>query len=409
MNDDPPVTEPGTALTAAEVAALANTTEERVVLLAAHGLAPRHGYTSDDVHRIRLLEAFVAAGIPLEALVAGAASGRLDFGAYHELHRDPGPPSPRTYGDFRAMVDPDGTLVPAFVAAIGLAEPAAESRLPAAEEVVVERWLGLLAEIDDRALAVRVVRVFAEAARRASAAALDIYAEAAAALGPDPASVDPDAYARLLGPWAALARELPDLAGWLTERHLRRAVDAFSVDTSEQLLAAEGIVAARPAIPPGIAFVDLTGYTRTTQELGDEAAAGLSLRLGELARVEADVHGGRLVKLLGDGALLRLPDGVAAVRASLALLAALPAAGLRGGHAGVHRGSVIEREGDVYGRTVNLAARIADLAPDGAVYVTEDLASDLAAAGLTVTPIGAHDLQGIGPVALARVGRADGP
>ena len=69
----------------------------------------------------------------------------------------------------------------------------------------------------------------------------------------------------------------------------------------------------------------------------------------------------------------------------------------------MHRGPVIEREGDVYGRTVNLAARIADLAPDGAVYVTVDLASDLTAAGLTVTPIGTHDLQGIGPVALARV------
>ena len=397
--------DPPTTLTAADVAALAGTTEAHVMRLAAHGLAPspEDGYTTGDAHRIRLLEAFLAAGIPPEALVAGMATGRLDFDAYHELHRDPGLPSPRSFDAFATAVDPEHGLLPAFLTATGLAEPAPDARLPLAEEAVIERWLDLVRGVEDRALAVRVVRILAEASRRATAAALDVYAEAASRLGPDPASVDPDEYARLLDPWADLAREMPALAAWLTERHLRRAIDAFSVETSEQILAAEGIVPARATAPPGIAFVDLTGYTRTTQELGDEVAAGLSLRLGELARTHVEAHGGRLVKLLGDGALLHLPDGLAAVRATIDLLAALPGAGLPTGHAGVSAGPVIEREGDVFGRTVNLAARISDRAPDGAIYVTDELATVLAAAGILAEPVGAYDLQGIGAVTLLRV------
>jgi len=63
------------------------------------------------------------------------------------------------------------------------------------------------------------------------------------------------------------------------------------------------------------------------------------------------------------------PRDPAALEATISILDALTAAGLPSGHAGVHCGPVIEREGDVFGRTVNLAARLADHAPDGAVYV----------------------------------------
>ena len=122
---------------------------------------------------------------------------------------------------------------------------------------------------------------------------------------------------------------------WLTGRHLTHAIDAFSVATTEQLLAADGIVPEPRAATPGIAFIDLTGYTRLTQELGDEAAAGLSLRLGDIARTVADRHHGRLVKLLGDGALLWLPDARSAVEATAEVMSALASAGLPNGHAGM--------------------------------------------------------------------------
>jgi adenylate cyclase len=388
-----------TTLTADELAALAGCPPERIAALADLGiLGPRDdgSFAAGDLHVLRLVDAFEASGVPLDALLAG----RLDFAAYHDLHRDPGPPSVRSYGETRAALDPEGTRLTALFTAFGLAEPAPEVRLAAADEARLVTWLERLASVRDPDLLIRVIRLHGESARRTAAAALDVYAEAAERLGPDPASVDPDAYARLLEPWARIARELPDVAGWLAERHLRDAIDAFSVETSEQLLAAEGIVRARAVAPPGIAFVDLTGYTRTTQELGDETAAARSLRLGELARSEAEPRGGRLVKLLGDGALLQLPSGVAAVECALGLCRAIVDAGLGGGHAGVSAGPVIEREGDVYGRTVNLAARISDHAVDGTVEIGPELVADLTAAGFTCRSLGPIDLQGIGPVEL---------
>jgi adenylate cyclase len=373
-----------TTLTADELAALAGCPPERIAALADLGiLGPRDdgSFAAGDLHVLRLVDAFEASGVPLDALLAG----RLDFAAYHDLHRDPGPPSERSYGETRAALDPEGTRLTALFTAFGLAQPAPEVRLAAADEARLVTWLERLASVSDPDLLIRVIRLHGESARRTAAAALDVYAEAAERLGPDPASVDPDAYARLLEPWARIARELPDVAGWLAERHLRDAIDAFSVETSEQLLAAE---------------VDLTGYTRTTQELGDETAAARSLRLGELARSEAEPRGGRLVKLLGDGALLQLPSGVAAVECALGLCRAIVDAGLGGGHAGVSAGPVIEREGDVYGRTVNLAARISDHAVDGTVEIGPELVADLTAAGFTCRSRGPIDLQGIGPVEL---------
>ena len=393
-------------LTATELAALAGAPDARIPTLVEHGvLRPQDdgSFVAGDAHVVRLLGAFEASGIPIDALVAGMASGRIDFAGYHELHHDPGPPSARTYGAFRAAIDPDGTRLAALFTAFGLAEPDASARLAADEERRLERWAALVDGVDDADLLVRVVRLHGESARRTSSAALDVYAEAALRLGPDPASVDPDAYARLLVPWASAARELPDLAGWLTGRHLRDAIDAFSVQTSEQLLAAEGIVPTRLHAPPGIAFVDLTGYTRVTRQLGDEAAAARSLRLGELARAETEPRGGRLVKLLGDGALLHLPDALAAVETSIGLLRTIVATGLGGGHAGVTCGPLIEREGDVFGTTVNLAARISDHAADGEIEVSAQVAAAVAPAGIRCEPIGPIALQGLDDVELFRV------
>jgi class 3 adenylate cyclase len=306
-------------------------------------------------------------------------------------------------------VDGGGTRLSALFTAFGIAEPRDDARLAVDEEQLLQRWAGLLDAVDDQDLLIRVARLYGEGARRTSSAALDVYEEAAGRLGPDPASVEPDAYARLLAPWAEAAHELPTLAAWLTERHLRDAIDAFSVATSEQILAAEGIVPIRDHAPPGIAFVDLTGYTRATRQLGDEAAAARSLQLGDLARVEAETRGGRLVKLLGDGALLQLPDAIAAVDASLGLLRAITVAGLGGGHAGVSCGPVIEREGDVYGTTVNLAARISDHAPDGEVEVSAEVAAAAAAAGIRCESLGLVALAGLDEVELFRVVPDAGP
>ena len=130
-------------------------------------------------------------------------------------------------------------------------------------------------------------------------------------------------------------------------------------------------------MPPAVAFVDLTGFTRLTEERGDEVAAAVAMRLGELTVTTVVPHRGRVVKLLGDGVLVRFEDATSAASATLDLLRALPAAGLPTGHAGIASGPLIVRDGDVFGRTVNLAARVADATPDGHLFVPETVAAVL--------------------------------
>lgn len=59
--------------------------------------------------------------------------------------------------------------------------------------------------------------------------------------------------------------------------------------------------------PPAISFLDLSGYTRLTEERGDAAAAAIAATLGDVVQRSAQDHGGRVVKWLGDGVMLVFP------------------------------------------------------------------------------------------------------
>jgi class 3 adenylate cyclase len=199
------------------------------------------------------------------------------------------------------------------------------------------------------------------------------------------------------------------LASWLAAQHLSRVIDASSVNSTEAILEEERLIEHRTGPEPAIAFFDLTGFTTFAERRGDEAAAAMALRLADVAREISTRHGGRVVKLLGDGVLLRFADSASAVRALLDLLEAAEENGLPPGHAGIHQGPVITRNGDVFGRTVNLAARVGDAAPSGRLHVTAAVAAaldGLDGAAYDVAAAGTEALQGIGFVETFRVTRA---
>ena len=125
-------------------------------------------------------------------------------------------------------------------------------------------------------LALRAVRMFGEGARRAADAALGVYGEAVGRLGYDLAGLPVDEqFDKQLRPWARFARQSIPLAGWLSGRHLSRAIDEYSIVESERILQESGFVAERVDAPPAVAFVDLTGFTRLTEERGDDVAAAI--------------------------------------------------------------------------------------------------------------------------------------
>jgi adenylate cyclase len=147
--------------------------------------------------------------------------------------------------------------------------------------------------------------------------------------------------------------------------------------------------------PPAICFVDLTGYTQLTEEHGDEVAAHVAGRLAALVNDISRSRGGRPVRWLGDGGMFHFPEPRTAVLAGLDMVERAPAAALPPAHVGIHTGPVVFQDGDVYGRTVNLAARIAGYARAGQVVVSETTARRSGDDELRLEPLGPVELKGV--------------
>jgi class 3 adenylate cyclase len=144
-------------------------------------------------------------------------------------------------------------------------------------------------------------------------------------------------------------------------------------------------------------FADIAGYTALTEAHGDADAADLAASFcGELTEL-ARARGGQMIKSIGDAVMVRHDDPCEAV--ALGLCAAhdvLAGHGFPAVRVGMHHGPAIEREGDWFGATVNLAARVAAVAAGGEVLVTEavrECAAELA--GVEFESRGEHRMRNV--------------
>jgi len=139
-----------------------------------------------------------------------------------------------------------------------------------------------------------------------------------------------------------------------------------------------------------IAFADLAGYTRLTEEQGEEEAVGAVERF-----VEAVEHtlpeDARVIKTIGDEVMIVASDPAALVDWAVAFQERHAARPLP--RIGMHYGATIYRDGDYYGREVNLAARVAARSAGGEVIVTRPLV-DLSGRHLEFERIGEVRLKG---------------
>jgi adenylate cyclase len=181
------------------------------------------------------------------------------------------------------------------------------------------------------------------------------------------------------------------------------------VEHIEDELEAAGTLG-RPGRVPAMMFLDLVGYTRLTEEHGDAAAAALAEALASLVHRSARQHAGVPVKWLGDGVMVWYREPAGAVLSALELVARLPDAGLPPAHVGVAAGPVVIQGGDYFGRTVNLAARIAPRARAGQVLVSQSVADTPAPHGVRYVALGQLRLKGIAqPVRLLEASRVPDP
>jgi len=144
---------------------------------------------------------------------------------------------------------------------------------------------------------------------------------------------------------------------------------------TEAISAAERLEGSLPgARQVSVAFADLVGFTRLGEEVAPDELSRVADRLAELTgdTLRGDV---RLVKTIGDAAMLTAPEPGELLDVVLDLVAAADGEGedfpqLR---AGVASGEALSRAGDWYGRPVNLASRLTAIARPGSVLATREV------------------------------------
>jgi adenylate cyclase len=168
-----------------------------------------------------------------------------------------------------------------------------------------------------------------------------------------------------------------------------------------------------PAATPGeeqatVLFVDLASFTPLTATMGDQAAADVLGRFSTMVRSNTTQHRGRILKQIGDEFMLMFTQPADAVEFGLSMDRFVDAEPqFPALHIGAHHGTVLYREGDYVGGTVNLAARVAAAGEAGQFLITEELrgpAGDLADADFVALP--PRRLKGIpDPMRLVEVRR----
>jgi class 3 adenylate cyclase len=355
-------------------------------------------FGSADIQRVQIAAAYEAGGIELEHIAQAISERRMTFEYSDRIYPEASPPSGRTVGDLAEELGQDGDLLPDLFTALGLPRPTPDRPLTEADErilpAIFQGW-GSAEMSPDATL--RAARLLGDAMRRAAEGWVALFLEAIPLHSEDRVTMTLDELGpRMFEPAMRVAQLFEPMAVWLLRRHMERALNAINVETMERALEARGL-RPRLADPPTIVFADLSGFTQLTEEQGDELAAQHATTLSRLAVSSAAMHDGRLVKQLGDGVMLAFERVAPAIEASLALRTSASDAGLPPLHIGISAGPVIERDGDYFGRTVNLAARISNAAGPGEILANQTAVE--AAGHLTVVPVGPTELKGL-PVAI---------
>lgn len=365
------------------------------------------GYSKGQIRRAQLARTLERAGIPLEGLAEGARRGEisLDF-VTTEAYERFAALSDETFAELSARTGVPFELLSVVREAMGLEPPSPEDRVRE-DELKVVPFVATQVRLGFRAPAIeRLLRVTGESMRRIAEQEADWWrteviepAFAAGATG--------DAIGNAMAD--ADQMELVEQANvQIVAIYDARRAHAWTnniITGFEAELARLGLYS-RIERPPAICFLDITGYTRLTQERGDQAAAALAEQLNRLVQRAAMAHAGRPIKWLGDGVMLYFSDPGEGVVAALDMVDGVSGAGLPPAHVGLHAGPVLFQEGDYFGTTVNVTARIADYARPGEVLVSQSVVDAAGDAEVSFTELGPVELKGVaGPLTLHAVRR----
>ncbi len=366
-------------------------------------------FSSGDVRRARWIHSFERSGVPLDDMSLAVSNGTLSFSFLDESAFDRFSGFSNT--TFRELSRTTGIpleLLAVVRETFGHPEPRPEDYVRE-EELAVVSAVELQLSSGFRPVVIeRWLRVYEESLRRIVETETDWYGSEVVSPLLETGMVE----AEMLEAQGEFGSKMAPLVEQaliaIYHGQQERVWTRSAVERTEEALQKAGLHS-RLRGPPAVSFLDLTGYTRLTEEQGDEAAADLAAELRALVRRSALEHGGESVKWLGDGVMFYFPDPTNSVLAAFDMVEAAGAHELPPARVGIHAGPVVFQEGDYFGRTVNVAARIADYARPGEVLVSQQVVDASAGAQLTFEEIGPVDLKGVaGAISLHTAHRDDG-
>jgi adenylate cyclase len=325
-------------------------------------------------------------GHSLEDLKRAGREGRLAFGFTEDLF--PQPEEQVTVAQVASETGLEPELVERILVILGT--PLERERLLNPHDVQALRHCArVLAAGFPLVAFLQLVRVYAQSLRRIADAEVrlfHLYVHEPLIRDGVPELEMAEEMGELAGDMLPLASPLID---YLHNRYLRFFLEQDVIGHMESELDASTDLG---QVPVTLCFIDLTGFTRYTEEEGDLEALDVVENFVETVE-ETLPPEATIVKTIGDEVMVVSPDAASLTEWAVGLLARLPERPQP--RVGIHCANAVYRDGDYFGTHVNLAHRVVNRAQAGEVLVTDRVTEAIRErVGLSFEPIGEVKLKG---------------
>ena len=378
-------------MTANEVAELAGVTPATVRRWANSGVIPEHdgspdaGFSPSAAAHVRIVARLRERGHSLQQIREASAEGRLAYSFVEELF--PETRGRHTLSEVAETTGLEEGLIERIFSAVGLPRQSLD-RLADEDVQALQYISSVLAAGFPLVALLQLVRVYGQTLSQiadAETRLFHLYVHEPLMREGVPGLQMAEEMEHLAGDLLPLASPIMD---YVHQRFLQHYVEADVVGHMETAVE-DGMDLGRVRL--AIAFADLAGYTRYTEEAGEEEALDFVERFIDAVN-DTLPEGARVVKTIGDEVMIVGNDVAELTYWAVGfqrLFTERPQARI-----GVHAGLALYRDGDYYGGDVNLAARVVARARGGEVVVTDSVTSVVKADDLEYELIGEVKLKG---------------
>jgi adenylate cyclase len=327
---------------------------------------PEGEWTRSSMAHARIVSRLRARGHSMEEIREASRSGRLVYGFMDDLFPPPSPTYSLEEAAESCGLDP--ALLERIWSAVGFSAPAIGEITE--EDLQLLRYIAAALEAGFPLVAfLQLVRVYGQALARIADAEVKLFH----LYVHEPLMHDGVDHLEMAEEMQGLARDLLPLASPIMDnvhqRFLQHFLDQDVVGHMEVEVDSDGALDLG-RLRVAIAFADLAGYTRLTEEAGEDEAVDIIERFVE-AVANTLPEDARIIKTIGDEVMIVASDAGALLDWAVGFQALQQERPLP--RIGIHQGLTLYRDGDYYGREVNLAARVGARAAGGEVLVTRPL------------------------------------